>query len=78
MKNIPISRDIPREKGTAKSCDISEALDHCKRELDVLFKKAMNNLWRSTMHVNWSVTPFLGPRLKKEQQSKIYGRFIGV
>lgn len=57
---------------------ISEAAEHSKRELYVLFKKATNSLWRSAMHVNWSVTLFLGWRLKEGKLSTIYDFFIGT
>lgn len=54
-------QDLPGGGGErCHSRDIGEAADHCKGELDELFRKAMHNLWRSTMRVNWTVTPFLG------------------
>lgn len=54
-------QDIPRGRdGTSIVVALSEAVDHCKGGLDVLFKKAMDNLWRSTMHADQSVTLFLG------------------
>lgn len=58
-KSWRFRQDIPSERDSSYGT-ISEAAEHRKRELDVLFKKAMKNLWRSAMHENWSVTPILG------------------
>jgi len=44
---------ISQEKGDSTFRDV--AVEHCKGELDVLFRKATYILLKSAMYVNWSV-----------------------
>lgn len=73
------SGKISREKETALVPLLAKQWDEVRRRrrrgkkntrYDVLFKKAMNKLWRSAMHVNRAVTLVHCQRLKEGKKTK--------